>query len=70
MKISRIKSEMTRAAQNGEVYHLWWHPHNFGSYPGESLSGLREIVQHYSECQKRFKMKSLSMGEIADVYNL
>lgn len=30
-KVNRIKKAMTCAAKNGEAYHLWWHPHNFGS---------------------------------------
>jgi peptidoglycan/xylan/chitin deacetylase (PgdA/CDA1 family) len=65
-KIKRIQEEMSRAAKKGEVYHLWWHPHNFGRYPNESLEGLRRILQHYSSCKKKFEMSSLGMGEIAD----
>ncbi len=62
-KIQRIKSEMERAARNGEVYHLWWHPHNFGNFPTQSLGGLREILAHYTSCKKRFGMESLNMAE-------
>lgn len=66
-KIDRIKSEMSRAAQRGEVYHLWWHPHNFGSYPKESLQGLREILAHYTHCRERWEMQSLTMSEIVSL---
>jgi peptidoglycan/xylan/chitin deacetylase (PgdA/CDA1 family) len=66
MKISRICSEMDRAAVNGEVYHLWWHPHNFGSYPDSSMAGLTRIVQHYSKLHDKKKMWSLSMAELAE----
>jgi len=66
MKIARIKSEMERAAKAGEVYHLWWHPHNFGSYPEQSLAGLDEILNHFDYCRKQYAMTSLSMGEMAD----
>lgn len=62
-KIARIKSEMERAARNNEVYHLWWHPHNFGSFPSESMKGLREILVHYGKCRARFGMESLNMNE-------
>jgi peptidoglycan/xylan/chitin deacetylase (PgdA/CDA1 family) len=65
MKITRIKEEMTRAAQKGEVYHLWWHPHNFGHYPSESLAALKEILLHFSHCRDKYQMTSLNMGEIA-----
>jgi peptidoglycan/xylan/chitin deacetylase (PgdA/CDA1 family) len=64
-KINRIKSEMTRAAQQCEVYHLWWHPHNFGLYPEQSLEGLRVILKHYDYCKEKWGMESLSMEEIS-----
>jgi hypothetical protein len=67
IKISRICSEMDRAAANGEVYHLWWHPHNFGSYPGQSMQGLTRIVHRFSKLRDAGKMESLSMGELADI---
>lgn len=64
IKINRIKSEMTRAAQQGEVYHLWWHPHNFGRYPEQSLTGLLKILEHYNYCRRKLNMESKNMGEI------
>jgi peptidoglycan/xylan/chitin deacetylase (PgdA/CDA1 family) len=67
MKITRIQNEMERAAKQNEIYHLWWHPHNFGHYPEESLEGLIKIIEHFSECRTRYAMRSLSMGEIADL---
>jgi peptidoglycan/xylan/chitin deacetylase (PgdA/CDA1 family) len=67
LKIARIKSEMSRAAINGEVYHLWWHPHNFGHHPKESMEGLKKILDHFSLCQELYVMKSLSMGEVAEL---
>lgn len=66
-KIKRIKSEMEQAAKSGEVYHLWWHPHNFANYPSQSLEGLGEILKHYSFCRDKFNMDSLNMGETADL---
>lgn len=66
LKIRRICNEMTRAAKAGQVYHLWWHPHNFGAFPEESLSGLQEILSHFRKCQKMYGMESLSMKEIAE----
>ncbi|MBA3901624.1 MAG: polysaccharide deacetylase family protein [Bacteroidetes bacterium] len=61
VRINRIKSEMTVAAKNGEVYHLWWHPHNFGLYPKENLYFLEEIFIHFSELKEQFGMRSLNM---------
>jgi peptidoglycan/xylan/chitin deacetylase (PgdA/CDA1 family) len=65
-KIARVKREMEMAAREGQVYHLWWHPHNFGSYPAESLFGLQKILTHFDHCRKVYGMKSQSMGETAD----
>jgi len=67
MKIARVKNELARAAKQRYVYHLWWHPHNFGAYPQESLAALREILEHYSQCRKKHGITSMSMGEIADL---
>jgi len=66
MKIERVKTEMERAAMKGEVYHLWWHPHNFGNYPSESLEGLTRILEHFKKCEAKYGMMPLSMGEIVD----
>lgn len=66
MKISRIKGEMERAARNGEVYHLWWHPHNFGNYPKQSLHGLQQILNNFTNLQNRYGMLSLTMAEATE----
>lgn len=67
MKINRICQEMERAARHQEVYHLWWHPHNFGSHPEQSMKGLEKILQHFDYCRKLYHMSSLTMGETADL---
>jgi hypothetical protein len=28
LRRARIKDSMTHAAKRGEIFHLWWHPHN------------------------------------------
>ena len=57
---------MERAAMKNEVYHLWWHPHNFGNYPEESMDGLKRILDRFKKCQEKYGMQSLNMGEIVD----
>lgn len=64
MKVDRIKSEMSRAGARGEVYHLWWHPHNFGSFPVQSIAALQEILIHYSACKQKWNMTSATMHEL------
>ena len=63
-KLKRIKSEMTTAAKNNEIYHLWWHPHNFGNHPVENIVNLKDILQHYKQCNLKYKFDSLTMAEV------
>lgn len=61
LKMKRIFSEMTKAAKTGGLYHLWWHPHNFGYHPNECLKELKAILQHYSFLNKEFGLLSMNM---------
>lgn len=63
-KIIRIKNELYKAAKNGTVYHLWWHPHNFVKNLDASLIELEEILAYVSILKNKFGMTSLNMGEI------
>lgn len=63
-RLLRIKSEMEYAAKNGEVYHLWWHPHNFGANPEHSLAELDEILSHYHMLQTEYGMQSMNMRSV------
>ena len=65
LKLDRIKSEMTIAAKSDEVYHLWWHPHNFGEKPVESLIDLSNIIKHYKFLEDKYEFRSLNMLELA-----
>lgn len=63
-KLRRIKRAMTHAARRGEIFHLWWHPHNFGRYRRANLAFLEKILHHYRSLQQRYGMRSLTMAEI------
>ncbi len=67
LKLKRIKSEMTSAAKNNEIYHLWWHPHNFGNNPDENIADLKEILIHYIDCKDKYGFQSATMDEINKV---
>jgi hypothetical protein len=56
---------MTRAAAEGHLFHLWWHPHNFGVDLRENLDVLSALLRHFSELQERYGMQSLSMADVA-----
>ena len=57
--------EMEKAAKNGELYHLWWHPHNFSVNTAENISQVEKIISHYKELNSKYGFESLNMGEIA-----
>jgi hypothetical protein len=67
-RVYRIKNEIIHAAKNGEVYHLWWHPHNFGIDPEGALKALHELIQVFHHCQQTYGMESLTMQELALPY--
>ena len=41
LRLNRIKNEIIQAAKAGEIYHLWWHPHNFGIDPEGAIKTLK-----------------------------
>lgn len=65
LRMRRIKNAMTHAAKCGKIFHLWWHPHNFGIDQEENLKNLTELLEHFKRLQKQFGMQSASMEEIA-----
>ncbi|APG59279.1 polysaccharide deacetylase family protein [Christiangramia salexigens] len=64
LKLRRIKNEMSVAAKKKEIYHLWWHPHNFGYKPKESLHDLACLIKHYTYLNNKYNFKSLNMKEL------
>ena len=65
LKLHRIKKDLDYAAQEGLMYHLWWHPHNFGVDLAKNLDFLQKVLEHYQLLNKKHDMQSLSMGEVA-----
>lgn len=63
-KMTRIKAEMTKASKENRIYHLWWHPHNFGDKPEESLRDLESILVHYKNLKQKYDFESLTMEEV------
>ena len=68
-RIQRIIEEMSLAAKNQEVYHLWWHPHNFAVDPIQALRELESILVHYQFLNEKYGMKSMSMQSFGDFLN-
>lgn len=66
LKLKRIKDAMTHASENNEIFHLWWHPHNFGSDIAENIGFLDRVLSHYALLNQRNGMESMTMAEIAE----
>ena len=65
LRLKRIKTAMTYAAKNNLVYHLWWHPHNFGINQDQNFAMLKKILQHYIYLNKKYAFTSYTMTELA-----
>ena len=65
LKLKRIMKEMTIAAKKNQLYHLWWHPHNFGINIPENLANLTIILNHYQLLQQQYGFTNLTMKEAA-----
>ena len=66
LRILRVTRAMTKAAKRGEVFHLWWHPHNFGKYTKENLAVLERIARHFQKLQKKYGMQAMTMQEVSE----
>ncbi len=64
-RLRLVESELRAAARLGRLYHLWWHPHNFGAEPDANLSRLSRILDAYAELQAK-GMRSLTMAAAAE----
>lgn len=66
LKIRRIKQAMTAAASSDRLFHLWWHPHNFGVDTEYNLAMLESVLRHFRELNRRYGMESKTMSEFAE----
>ena len=60
-KLKRIKRAMTHAAKKNEMFHLWWHPHNFGAQTDENFKNLEYVFKTYKELNNTYGFQSETM---------
>jgi peptidoglycan/xylan/chitin deacetylase (PgdA/CDA1 family) len=65
LRLRRITKSLSIAAREKKMYHLWWHPHNFGVNLNENIQFLSKILKHYSYLNRHYGMQSCSMSEAA-----
>ena len=64
LRIVRITSDIEHAARHDRVYHLWWHPHNFGADVPKNIAVLETILRTFADVRERHGMQSLGMAEL------
>ena len=57
---------MTKAAKNGYLFHLWFHPHNFGKNTENNFKNLENIFKTYQKLKKKYGFESSTMSELAE----
>lgn len=67
LRRARIKDSMTHAAKRGEIFHIWWHPHNVSVDQEENFAMLENIARHFVVLKQRYGMESANIGEIAQL---
>jgi hypothetical protein len=65
LHVARVKSSMLEAAKTGGIFHLWWHPHNFGLQTELNLQNLKCILSYYRLLNQEYGMHSFTMQELA-----
>lgn len=68
LKHRRIKQGLKHAAKSHKIYHLWWHPHNFGNNIDRNFEQLEALLSYYHQLQDQYGLQSMNMGEVYDTY--
>ncbi len=68
LKMIRIKRQMSAAAKQNKIFHLWWHPHEFGVDTDENMNMLKEVLDHYHKLNLKYGFKSMNMRELVNHY--
>ncbi len=65
LRLRRIVGGINRAAISNEIFHIWWHPHNFGIHVDQNIAFLRGILEAFSRYRDSHGMRSMSMADVA-----
>lgn len=63
--LHRIEADLRTAARRGRLFHLWWHPRDFGLHMRENLAVLRHVLTTFARLRDTHGMQSGSMVEAA-----
>jgi peptidoglycan/xylan/chitin deacetylase (PgdA/CDA1 family) len=63
LRLSRTKRAIDSAASQNGIFHLWWHPHNFGVNLRDNLEFLAAILGHFAKMRETLGMRSSRMDD-------
>lgn len=69
LRLRRITKAMRYAARSRRLFHLWWHPHNFGVNLQHNIGFLEQILNEYKELNARYDFQSKTMTGIVNEIN-
>jgi hypothetical protein len=61
----RLLMDLEHAAEHGLLYHLWWHPHNFGANLERNFEVLGRVLDRFASLRETHGMQSMAMREVA-----
>lgn len=64
LQMRRIRTEMKKAAREGSIYHLWWHPHNFAENLTGALHQLEQLLSEYALLQNQYGFTSRVFSDV------
>jgi len=65
LRLNRVLTAMQRAAARDKVFHLWFHPHNFGVDQDQNFAAMEQIAAEATRLRDRHDWPSLTMAEVA-----
>ncbi|WP_457578415.1 hypothetical protein [Ensifer adhaerens] len=67
LKRKRILKAMRRAAERGGIFHLWFHPENFGVDQDENFATMTAIAAEAARLREEYGWPTLNMAEAASL---
>lgn len=66
LRLRRVLGAMRQAAARGELFHIWFHPHNFGLHQEENFAVMERIAAEAARLGEAHGWPSLTMAEAAE----
>lgn len=65
LRLERIKRAIDAAAVEKGIFHLWWHPHNFGASLEQNMAFLGAVIDHFKKARDAHGLRSSRMDDFA-----